>query len=308
MATQKLTHRSTAISIVASKDASLYFDSVIPFCTFSEAIRDRPEGMTINDVLDKHKGIVLPFVEQLVPAHLRDSKDFASCWADVDMAMLLLFAKPIIDKYDLLHICREHVTEGEYQDLCGTLRQRYSSLADRFNLHGLPVITPSGIIGPDVGGDDFLITLRGLNLIDARKATWEHIAEFRADPTSTSQLRRLRLFAADKYDGRDKAFIEDDLLSRIDAYHEQVRRWGFETAHAALGMLLSSRIAATALGGALVSTLVGAPSVGAATAAGGILIECGKIVVEVSRRRTELRNALADSPVSYIVRAQSEIG
>jgi len=77
----------------------------------------------------------------------------------------------------------------------------------------------------------------------------------------------------------------------------------FETMHAALTMLFTSKAIGSALAGSLLSVLFGIPAVAVLSAVVGTSIEIGKIVLEVSRRKFALRNALQDNPISYVVAA-----
>ena len=94
---------------------------------------------------------------------------------------------------------------------------------------------------------------------------------------------------------------------KISDYDEAVRKWGFETKYAAFTMLLSSKTLAGALTGSLISTLFGAPVPALASAAVGMGLEIGRIVLEVSKQRFALRSLMAESPVCYISQARSKL-
>lgn len=299
-----MSYRATAISLQATKEAALYFDSVIPLFVGAEAVSDltslrRRELRKLDNATTK-------LVVELLPMSLRTSEEFAAAWKDLEAVGLIARFKPVLDQYgidDALGV----LSPAEYQDLVATFERRYSPIASRFGLYGLPVVSPNRFIGNASPGEDVLITIQGLHLVDASKASWEQVLAFRKDSDARARLRRLRLFAIENYQNRSRAFIEDDLLSRIDAYSEQVRRWGFVTRHSVLGMLLSSKALGAALGGTLFSALIGAPALAALSAAGGIAIEIGQVALEVSRRRFELRSALRDNPISYVADAQAKL-
>lgn len=100
--------------------------------------------------------------------------------------------------------------------------------------------------------DDVAITVANLNLIDASRASLEQILEFRKDAEARIKLRRLRSFSLQNYSGKNRAFVEDDLSVRIADCEEAIRRWGFETRHAAMSMLFSSKLLGGAVGGSLI--------------------------------------------------------
>jgi hypothetical protein len=159
----------------------------------------------------------------------------------------------------------------------------------------------------DPSGEEVAVTLATLDLVDTTCASWEQITEFRRDPVSRTKLRRLRVFAADSYAGKSRAYVEDDLLRRLDDYDETVRRWGFETRHAVLTTLLNSKSLLAVAGVSLLSVLFGAPTLAGAGALAGAAVEIGRVSVEVSRRRFALRSALRDNPVSYIADAKERL-
>lgn len=303
-ASSDVKYRATAMSVQATKEAALYFDNVIPFLVGAEAVSDltslrRRDLRKLDDATTK-------LVVELLPESLRGSKKFAAAWSDLEKVGVIARFKPILDQYGI-DDALGYLSPAEYRDLVATFGRRFAPLASRFDLYGLPVVTPNRIIGEASPGDDVLLAIRGLNLVDASKASWDQVLAFRKDADARARLRRLRLFAIENYQNRSRAFIEDDLLSRIDAYDEQVRRWGFVTRHSVLGMLLSSKALGAAMGGTLLSAFVGAPALAALSAVGGIAIEVGQVALEISKRRFELRSALRDSPISYVAEAKARL-
>jgi hypothetical protein len=85
------------------------------------------------------------------------------------------------------------------------------------------------------------ITFASKSIIKVDSIDWKQIIEFRQDREATEKLRRFRLFAYDNYRGKSKAYVEDDLLRRLDEYETTVKQWGFETAEGALNILASSK-------------------------------------------------------------------
>jgi hypothetical protein len=153
----------------------------------------------------------------------------------------------------------------------------------------------------------FRIALMGLSLVDAERASWNQIIEFRKDQKSRASLRRLHIFMAEEYCGKDKAYMEDDLLLRIDEYNNVVRDWGFGTRSAVISNLINSKLILGGLGGAIASSVLGKHWVAAASAVTGIAVELGNVVIDVSRRRYSLKTLRRNSPINFIVEARSQL-
>jgi hypothetical protein len=152
--------------------------------------------------------------------------------------------------------------------------------------------------------EDVVVTLMDLNLIDAEKASWEQIVEFRRSPEAMAKLRRFRLFAFTNYQGRDRAFVEDDILQRLADYSNTIAEWGFETRRGAFSALLSSKLLAGSITGSVISSLLGQPLPAIISAVGGVAIELGSIALGIEKRASELRKLVRENPVTYIRDAQ----
>jgi hypothetical protein len=155
---------------------------------------------------------------------------------------------------------------------------------------------------------DFLITLRGLALVDAEKASWQQIIEFRKDEKSRVALRRLRIFFVCEYAGKDRTFVEDDLLSRLEEYQNAVRDWGFQTRASVIANVLNSKVLLGSLGTALLSSLFGAHWAAAATATAGLAVELGHVAIDLGQRHYSLQMLRRDHPLSFIIAARAKAG
>jgi hypothetical protein len=135
--------------------------------------------------------------------------------------------------------------------------------------------------------------------------------EFRRDKDAMKKLRRFRLFANANYVRKSKAYVEDDLLQRVDDYETIVKQWGFETVEGTLNMLVSSKWL-TGTAGALISTFFGAPPAVVLAAAAGAApkaaIELSRVAIYLSKQRFMLRNTLKENPVSYLSYAKKKLG
>lgn len=165
------------------------------------------------------------------------------------------------------------------------------TVPDSFSIFGMPKI-------PTVKEDLFQASLSGLRLIDPSKAAWEHVIEFRKDSASRNALRDLRLFFSSNYNGRDQAYIEDDLLARVERYDKTTRIWGFETVNRSVGVIFSKESVLTTSIGGISATLFGAPLGVAAGAALAMMI--GTVGVEVGRSVIERKKAELNNPTRYL--------
>jgi len=164
-------------------------------------------------------------------------------------------------------------------------------------------------VAPDEHSPQFYsVTIQGLDLIDATNISWEKILAIRTDPSVRSRLRRFRLLFEQEYQGKSKAYVEDDILRRIDDYRAVVREYRLETKLLVLEQLLASKTLATVGGTSLVAALIGAPILVGASALVGAVVEVGKICVRVAQRRHKLDKELATLPVGYVVYLQDRFG
>jgi hypothetical protein len=173
-------------------------------------------------------------------------------------------------------------------------------------MNRLPVDVSSAMISDD--GDaaelDPRVTLASRSIIKANAMTWEEVIEFRRDKVAKEKLRRFRLLADANYRGKSKAYIENDLLTRMDEYETIVKRWRIETVEGAYNMLFSPKMLGTGAG-ALLSNLFGAPL--PAVLAGGAAIELGRLAIYLSKQRFMKRKMLKENPVSYLSYAKNKL-
>jgi hypothetical protein len=133
---------------------------------------------------------------------------------------------------------------------------------------------------------DIMLTISGFELIDTKNATLEQIEAFREDPLARQKLRQLRLFALNDYSGKSPSYIQDDLLSKLDAYQREAKHWSFDTKRAAISMLFNSKFIAGGVGLSLIGALLQQPLISAASLSVGTLAEFGNIALEVSRMKS----------------------
>jgi hypothetical protein len=269
-----------------TKEAALYFDRVVPL-TFGAGTaieyQKRPESN---------------FIRRISPESLYTSTGSLQPRGDY----LAVFEALRVVVY---HQLQEH--KDDYAEVF--VQKANAMISQRPELHGAPFLLPDGDSFPASSdtSTEFLVALTSLSLVDAEKASWDQILEFRKDEKSRMALRRLQIFALKEYSGKDKAFIEDDLLLRIEEYNNVVRDWGFETRIATLSNLLNSKVLLGGIGGAVLSCLFGTHWVAAASAATGITVELGNIAIDLTKRRYSLASLRRDHPLSFIITAQTRL-
>jgi hypothetical protein len=275
----------------------LYFDYVIPLNAILESV--------IRSFPLKDKDFK-PYPLDFLPPDLKN-KDFE---ADLHDASVLLTYYLLLHSSEVAENKRMGVLAAMGVDV-SSLDQKFSSgmrgFMAKYDLHATPID-----IGCDPSSDesdigDPVITLPSLDLIDTSRTSLEQIIEFRKDKKSWSQLRRLRSFVFENYAGKPRAYVEDDILKRLDDYQAAIKRWRFETVRATLNMVLTSKMLAGSMTGSFISSLIGAPVPAAIAAVGGLSLEIGKVVLELKTRKFELRNSLEDNPLSYIVTARTSL-
>jgi hypothetical protein len=182
------------------------------------------------------------------------------------------------------------------------------SFCDDYISKGITVLYPDSLmdyIKPEITqSESALFTISNLDLIDTENTTWEQLLAFRKDEKSNSKLRRFKNFIKQNYTGKDKEFIEDDLLQRIEDYNNVVKDWGFKTKTSNLSSFLSSKSLITTGFASLVTTSFAEPFVSLTTAIGGISIEISKIILDYSKSSHELNVFKRDHALSYLFHAK----
>lgn len=267
------------ITFCNSKEAALYFDNVIPFGSNFE---------WIVDSLIKHGGKKDCKRPQdiLLPKTLLESKQFS-----LDFYRITQMHSTYVLKRNLS--CADNVTlKKELQQDAEFLHVEIQKIIEKYNLYKLPIIISKKEIEASENENcelsSIIVSLPALNLINVENVSWEHIEEFKNDPHSKTKLRRLKLFAYEKYQNKPIAYIEDDILQKIEEYEDTVKKWGFETRQEILSMVLSSKVLAGAIGGYFISTLLGSDIQAIFTLIGGASIELGRIGIMAKKRKYEI--------------------
>lgn len=179
------------------------------------------------------------------------------------------------------------------------------------NLRRFPAFVRRDLGSPPVivksEGDDVLVSLIQLNLVDLTNTSWEHLLEFREDGESKKSLRRMRLFLFENYTDKSRNYIQDDLLQKLDDYEDAVKKWGFETITSSLSFLITSKSLITTVVAAFVSALLGRTELLTASLLAGTAIELGKIAIHIGQRGYELKDMITRHPLSYIIQARDDL-
>jgi hypothetical protein len=183
-----------------------------------------------------------------------------------------------------------------------------ANFLEKFDLFELPIDASKKMISKEGASEtELCITLASKSIIKVDSVDWKQIMEFRRDKDAKEKLRRFRLFVNANYVGKSKAYVEDDILKRMDDYETTVKEWGFETAESSVNILVSSKwLLGTA--GALISTLFGAPPAVVLAGAPGAAIELGRLGIYLSKQCFMLRTTLKENPVSYLSYAKKKLG
>jgi hypothetical protein len=301
----------TAIAIANAKETALYFDYVIPVNLGVDIITEthfafearKQRGETALPFKEGISHLPPTLADLLLPPQLLNWWHFRDRLAAVNQSTLDLI---------LNHLAVQHglpmADPNKYGRSIETAGENLLTFLNEFDLGTTPVDARLDLITEGTAAQsDVSITMASLSLVDATRAPWEQILEFRRDDGARDKLRRLRLFALANYSGKSRSFIEDDISVKVSDYEAAVRKWGFDTKYGAFTMLLSSKTLAGALTGSLISTLFGAPLPALASAGVGVGLEIGRIALEVNKQRFVLRSLMANNPVCYISQARSKL-
>ena len=289
-------YAKTAISLVNARETALYFDHVIPVNLGIDLLElgYPKDGVRNSKVFPPGMGF------ELLPPELSSQDPFNSRLVAVNETVWLLLLKALTRSKGLPPKIGD-LSPEEFDAIEANAAQSFYSFLDDFDLRSCVVDVPDlHLADTTFEVEDVAVTLTDLKLIDVGKTSWEHILEFRRSAEARVKLRRLRLFAFENYQGRDRASVEDDILQRLADYSQTIAEWGFETRHGAFTAFLSSKVLAGAITGSVVSSLLGQPLPAVISAVGGIVLELGTIALEIQKRGFQLRKLVRENPVTYI--------
>jgi hypothetical protein len=263
------TKKSVAIDFSKNpKNSSLYFEHLLPYGT----------DFDVDD--DQYVSIL----KELLPKSIELVRD-----SNNDICMVLGVSdgsKEVLKMLVNVNIIKNYTFESSAE-----IRPTISFF------RGCTIVYPSAI-NPfsNQSYDTTTLKLLNLDLIDTSKADWEQIIEIRKDKNSINKLRKLKTFFHENYTGKEKNFIQDDLLNRIEDYKNVTKDWGFETLVSSITLMKTSL---TTVGSSLVMALTGQPlEVAAAT---GIFVGIGNISLQFAKEKHKLMKLGRDHPLAYII-------
>jgi hypothetical protein len=298
----------TAFTLGGSKEASLYFDSVVPLCLVIDAVEEYGWDEFLaasgpNEVLPKLAEI-RSLYDFLMPPQVKKGSPHFESWVEVGVKILKSMLESEKEHYSgKANVPLADIFATSLPQVKDDIVELIDSLGIDDAAFSSELAFASSSSDPN---DDIGITLRDLNLIDTSKTSLEQIVKFREDKESIAKLRRLRLFAYQNYSGKSRSYIEDDLQLRIDEYEKEVKKWGFNTRHAAFTTLLNSKVLLGAVGGSIFAAIAGSPITSLSTITIGSMVELGRVHLAITREKFAAREALRENPVSYIKIAKSE--
>jgi hypothetical protein len=275
--------KTTVIDLTENpKNAALYFDYVLPlhpiFCCniLHECIPVPKEDILSIFPKLMQDDLIKYFEYWWIYLNLRISKDGENDTEENDVP----------NRVDCVSNLFKYMSDNKFDDI---------------NL-----LLPQELDIPDCGCgkcyDCSKIMLSQLSIVDTSKTEWEHIIKFREDKYSVNKLRRLKLFFHDNYSGKEKNFIQDDLLQRLDDYKTVVKDWGFETITSSITLINTSL---TSVGSSLVLALTGQPLEVAAST--GICVGIGNMALHIAKEKYNLMKLGRDHPLAYIIEAKKKL-
>lgn len=196
----------------------------------------------------------------------------------------------------------------------GSLQATFSTSTPELRpRQGVPLCRPVDLVldtrhvtlegdGCHAAQNSLYMNLAGLNLVDASKASWEQVEEFRKDLDSVRKLRNLRLALNQDLKGKSDSYIEDFIFQKIDEYNQAVSRWGFETGLGNLKTMFSSSLIPSSVAAIAGATL--GPNPLAGIMAGGMTTFAG-ISIEFGQKLWSLSKFKQDHPYAFLIEANA---
>lgn len=181
----------------------------------------------------------------------------------------------------------------------GSIRNQFSSYAKSLGAEAADVLIPDGFDGLSQGPEEPTVTIAKIPLINPASASWEQIVEIRTDPSSRASLQRMRSFLSTNYTDKPRAFIEDDLASRIDDYSQAAKKHGLDMAISSVSTLLDAKNLHAAAAAGIVSTFAGGPVAGLTAA---VVVEVAGVSLELARQQVSIRDWKSRHELAYLIK------
>ncbi len=287
------------------KNAALYFDHIMPldmdFLT-RYVIPGQVEepDYSIEELLDDSlyrkryeesftKPYMPPMLYSVFPNSMRSEAVIAQAYNELLVGAVIQF--------------KQDKSAEEYYRKIGYDALDMNSFVKKYNINEYTFLYEhNGNPNCEESYNTTLLELAQISLVDTSRSEWEQIIQFREDKDSVNKLRRLKLFFHNNYAGKDKNYIEYDLLQRIEDYNEVVKDWGFETLLSSL-TLLSTGI--STIGASLALALTGQPIETAFFS--GICVGIGNMSLHFAKEKKKLSILQRDHPLAYIIGAKKKL-
>lgn len=337
MRNHKVRKSDRVISFDSPKEAALYFDQVVPvdFALPFLASSIRQVGVDgADEFVDR-------IVKSEVPAEPDDLRRVLQSLSRGDRRQIDAYYKlqgvnlcpwlgflsvRISDpesEQSVLSQARETFAEAgiDFDDFCGWMKSKDNlGAAEFFNrytnvyegiLSGagfgdaptwFPNASPSQLASESAREEDFLVLLRGVDMIDANQLTWEQIIALRDDPDHMSSLRDLRLYFEDNFQGQDPSLVRDRLEQAIENQRLTAKYWKLDLAKKTLGIAATKGNVALTSMATLAPVLAGAPLPIAAAA--GALITTATCALEFRQVRVDQQKARLTRPLRFLTKLE----
>lgn len=147
-------------------------------------------------------------------------------------------------------------------------------------------------------GEEPIIKILNLPIIDRSKITWKQVLELRSDKKSRNKLRRFLLFLHDSYEGKSKEFIEDDILTRLEDFKSTCKDYQFDIILAPIESLIKAKNVLAAATAAIGAAYLGADFNYALAA--GVSLEIGGMFIEIAKKTSLLHRLKRDHDMTYL--------
>ena len=218
--------KKIALAFDHEKEATLYFDKIVPVSLKSFVDSERPP----KDNIFKQLCSLLPEELKVITDTPRTASDILG-----------------LDKnYYSFITLQSNITLHALTSKDGGISEKDIIQYERDYLNGLKKMLSYdyAIVGSTMSDEneqknETCIQLTNLNLIDTTKASWEQIIDIKKDEKLMKQLRAFRLLFEENYIGKDPEYIKDSILKKIDDYEIAAKKAGFDLKKSIWNVLIS---------------------------------------------------------------------
>ena len=320
------TYHNTAIVFGNLKDSLLYFEHVIPMNLSGQAMGLRPVSANsavqieqfkdpgMDDYRELNEALGDPrILHSLYPPHLSQNPAFKHVINMFDGMLFSYMVKAAHGeetfKSFIGELSRKVGTEKPVDPdrFCPTIEvlQRFlTAIIREYSLQDVPIDCSHMLMNPESDTEYSNVLLaHEIQVIDSQRISLPTIMEFRRDKETMGKMRNFRLFAYEKYSGKGKAYIEDDIQKRLSDYAAAVKACGFDTTVKTLSFLFESKLLLGAFATSAASLLIGNPQLAMCAFGTGAFIEIGKLSLEYAKQKHGLEKMCRENPISYLAGA-----